>query len=100
MLQHSLLTPDYYKGTPYYGAMFVELAYLSASTFRITDYLGGANGARIRFAPQKNWPIALGMDSVLNILQPVKRAFGESLSWADLIVFAAQVALEDAGEID
>ena len=91
------ITPDLVNGSqPYYGAMFVHLAYACAATFRRTDYLGGCNGARIRFSPQKDWSENAGLESVLAVLAPVKQQFDTGLTWADLIVFAAQVAIEDA----
>ena len=90
------IAPDLANGKPYYGAMFVHLAYACAATFRRTDYLGGCNGARIRFSPQKDWSQNAGLQSVLAVLAPVKQKFGAGLTWADLIVFAAQVAIEDA----
>ncbi|KAJ8606081.1 hypothetical protein CTAYLR_005192 [Chrysophaeum taylorii] len=70
-----------------------RLAWSSASTYRRTDYLGGANGARVRFPPAKNWQANFGLDVAFRALQPVKDAFGDDLTWADLIVFAGGVAL-------
>eukprot|EP00198_Chlamydomonas_reinhardtii_P000393 XP_001689728.1 catalase/peroxidase [Chlamydomonas reinhardtii] len=67
-----------------------------ASTFRETDYSGGCNGARIRFAPQKDWPQNAYMDSVLAVLEPLKAAYPPTLSSADLIVLAGTVALQEA----
>jgi len=88
----NILTPDYINGQPYYGAIFVHLAYQSASSFRHTDYLGGANGGRIRFDPESTWPSNIAMDKALHILNPIQTAF-KNLSWADLIVYAGGVAL-------
>lgn len=91
------IKPDTYKGKPYYGTLFATLAWQCARTFRVTDYLGGCNGAAIRFSPEKDWPLNAHMDSVLQVLQPVKDMFRDSLSYADLIVLAGQTALEEAG---
>jgi len=93
--QSNILTPDYVNNMPYYGAVFVHLAYQSASTFRHTDYLGGANGARIRFPPQSEWMPNIAMDKAIHLLQPIQQAF-RNLSWADLIVFTGNVALNGA----
>jgi catalase (peroxidase I) len=93
--QSDILTPDYVNNQPYYGAVLVHLAYQSATTFRYTDFLGGANGARIRFPPQSMWPSNIAMDKTLHLLQPVQQAF-RNLSWADLIVFSGNVALVGA----
>ena len=91
-----ILKPDYANTKAYYGAWFVKLAWQCASTFRKTDYLGGCNGARIRFSPQKDWPQNIAMNTVLNVLQSVKDIYGDNLTWADLIVFAGTLALEEA----
>lgn len=88
---------DMFDGKVNYGPEFVRLAWRCAATHRVSDYAGGCNGARIRLAPQKDWPINAGLDMALEVLKPVKEAFGEGLSWADLIVLAGNTALEKAG---
>jgi len=76
---------------------FVRLAMQSANTYRCTDYLGGCNGARIRFSPGKDWKTNAGLDKTLAMLEPIKESFGDGLSWADLIVLAGNVAVERLG---
>lgn len=77
------------------SAFVIELAYSCASTYRRTDYLGGCNGARIRHSPEINRVINKPFLGILDLLQPVKTQFGDSLSWSDLIVFAGTVAVAD-----
>merc|ERR1719348_2767801 len=77
--------------------LFTRLAWQCSSTFRSTDYLGGCNGARIRFSPQKDWPVNINVDNAIESLMPVKESHGHNLSWADLIVLAGNTALEKAG---
>merc|ERR1712142_817711 len=76
---------------------FTRLAWQCSSTFRSTDYLGGCNGARIRFSPQKDWPVNINVNNAIESLMPVKESHGHNLSWADLIVLAGNTALEKAG---
>ena len=94
--ESDILKPDYIENKPNHGGWFVKLAWQCASTFRQTDYLGGCNGARIRFSPQKDWAENVGMNNVLMLLETVKQSFGDNLSWADLIVLAGNIALEEA----
>jgi len=77
--------------------MFTRLAWQCSSTFRTTDYLGGCNGARIRFSPQKDWSVNINTENAIKYLEPIKEQFGDILSWADLIVLAGNTALEKAG---
>merc|ERR1712013_966581 len=77
--------------------MLTRLAWQCSSTFRSTDYLGGCNGARIRFSPQKDWPANINVENAIESLRPIKDSHGLSLSWADLIVIAGYTALEKAG---
>lgn len=73
-----------------------NLAYRSATTFRATDYRGGANGARIRFAPEMDWEVNAGTADALALLEPVKTSYPD-VSYADLIVLAGQAAIEAGG---
>ena len=86
---------DVVDGAPWYGALAVRLAFACASSFREADYMGGCDGARVRWPPQSDWPANGGLDDALAVLAPVKAAFApDALSWADLIVLAGTAALE------
>jgi catalase-peroxidase len=87
----SLMDTDTGKGE------FIRLAVNSAGTYRHTDFNGGCNGARIRFSPGKDWKGNAGLDKTLDLLEPIKAKFGDSLSWADLIVLAGNVAAKRLG---
>jgi catalase (peroxidase I) len=81
---------------PAAAAEFASLAWQCASTYRATDYAGGCNGARIRFSPQKDWAGNRGLvDSAIARLEPIQKA-NPGVSWADLIVLAGTLALEQA----
>jgi catalase (peroxidase I) len=83
-----------------YAPLFVRMAWQCANTFRQTDYMGGCNGARLRLEPQISWPANAALDSALELLQPVKDAFGADLTWADLIALAGTTALEVSSGCD
>jgi len=81
------------KGTDV-AEKFARLAWRCAATHRVTDYTGGCNGARIRLAPQKDWPVNAGLDVALRALERVQQKFNGRVSIADLIVLAGNTALE------
>ena len=90
---------DKVNGKNYQGALYVQLAYQCANTFRETDHRGGCNGAAIRFPPESQWEVNTGMDLVLNQLGQIKDQLNGEISWSDLIVLAGNVALEQSGNI-
>lgn len=78
-------------------AEFLRLAWQCASTFRATDYQGGCNGARIMHPPGSTWPVNAGLDQTLLMLEPIKKEYGKTLSYSDLIVLSGNVAAERIG---
>jgi catalase (peroxidase I) len=84
---------------PANNAAFAELAYSCASTFRQTDYLGGCDGSRIRLEPERSFGSNRNAANTLATLEVVKDQFGDALSYADLIVLAGNVAIENAASV-